>query len=173
MKRAEPIKGAPRGKGGFTLIEMLVAALLLGMLISMLTMVFTASASAWRLGEGGAWGLRTARRDLSACQRAATDALPHIKGRTDSGVVYISSVWVDGSSLKTSYGNSARRGYDNNPPAGLGAEGASGSQPGVRVDGIKLETSKGARNYLVGAGSAGPDGEWDTDDDITSWPEDK
>lgn len=174
MKAPRPATPARRRKEGFTLLEMMVAALLLGMLVSMLTMIFTSSASAWRIGEAGAWGLRNARRDLAAWQRAATDALPRLKGKSGGNLGYISAVWVDGNTLKTSDGTQAKRGFSNKPPAGIGSEGASASQPGVTSGlTVNLESSKGARNYIVGAGSAGPDGEWDTDDDIVSWPEER
>ena len=40
-------------KKGFTIIELLVASLLLGLLVTILTMVFNQSSIAWRIGTAG------------------------------------------------------------------------------------------------------------------------
>ena len=40
-----------RRRNGFTLVEVLVASLLLGMLVVILTMVFNQSSIAWRTGK--------------------------------------------------------------------------------------------------------------------------
>lgn len=171
MKR--PRFKIPAGsRRGFTLLEMMVASILLGMLITILTMVFTASAAAWRNGKAGAWGLRTARRDLASYQRAASDALPRLKGNGGE-IGYVSSVWVDGNSLISSAGESLQRGFATQPPMGMGREGVSSDRPGVVNIPVQLDNSEKTKTYLVGVGSAGPDGEWNTDDDIVSWPEDK
>ena len=52
-------------RSGFTLIEMLVASLLLGMLVTILTMVFNSSSIAWRTGKAGVSQLSLMRRQLS------------------------------------------------------------------------------------------------------------
>ena len=167
-----PAHPAPRrSRRGFTLLEMLVASVLLGMLITILTMIFTASAAAWRNGKAGAWGLRTARRDLAAYQRAASDALPRLKGKSGQNG-YIASLWVDGNRLVSSSGSSLQRAFSDNPPTGAGGEGAAGDKPCVPSLSVALDNSEKTKTYLVGVGSAGPDCEWETDDDIVSWPED-
>ena len=40
-------------KKGFTILELLVASLLLGMLMTILTMIFNQSSIAWRTGVAG------------------------------------------------------------------------------------------------------------------------
>ena len=40
-------------KRGFTILEMLVASLLLGMMVTVLTMIFNQSSIAWRTGIAG------------------------------------------------------------------------------------------------------------------------
>jgi len=69
---------------------MLVASLLLSMLVVALSMVFSSSASAWRIGRAGVDGLHRMRHDLSGYQLAADNALPNLKGE-GSGIGYIRS----------------------------------------------------------------------------------
>ena len=54
---------------GFTLIEVLVASLLLGMLVVILTMVFNQSSIAWRTGKASVAEMDGMRRLLSQTQR--------------------------------------------------------------------------------------------------------
>ena len=172
MKTADIQKTAPCAeKRGFTLIEILAAAVLFGMLVLALTSVFTASAVAWRNGHAGAWGLREARRNMAAYQRSAADYLPRIDGGGDGA--YVNHVWVSGTSFITSTGKSAARGFSSTPSVKGGESGVSSKAPAVPGISEALDTTANAKAYVVGVESAGPDGEWDTEDDITSWPKDK
>ena len=49
---------------GFTLLEVMVASLLLGILVTALTMVFNQSSVAWRVGMAGVVNLNNTRSDL-------------------------------------------------------------------------------------------------------------
>ena len=60
---------------GFTLIEVLVASLLLSMLVVILTMVFNQSSIAWRTGKANVAEMDEMRRRLSQIQRQADDVL--------------------------------------------------------------------------------------------------
>jgi len=96
-------------RAGFTLLEMLVASLLLSMLVVALSMVFSSSASAWRIGRAGVDGLHDMRHRLSEYQLAADNALPNLKGE-GTGIGYVRSVWVNGSSLIDQDGDNVSNG---------------------------------------------------------------
>ena len=51
-------------KKGFTILELLVASLLLGMLMTILTMIFNQSSIAWRTGVAGVADLDDVRAAL-------------------------------------------------------------------------------------------------------------
>lgn len=53
-------------KRGFTILEMLVASLLLGMLVSILTMLFTQSSISWRTGAATVTDLDEVREKIGA-----------------------------------------------------------------------------------------------------------
>lgn len=74
---------------GFTILEMLVAALLLGMLMSIVTMIFTQSSVAWRLGAATVMDLNVMRNRMGA-----------ITENADNAFVYAGSVYEHVSPLK-------------------------------------------------------------------------
>ena len=57
-------------ESGFTLLEVLVASMLLAMLITILTMVFNSSSIAWTMGKAGVADMATVRNNLSAADAA-------------------------------------------------------------------------------------------------------
>ncbi len=57
-----------QARDGFTLIEVLVASLLLSMLVVILTMVFNQSSIAWRTGKASVSQMDEMRRELSRTQ---------------------------------------------------------------------------------------------------------
>ena len=159
-------------KGGFTLLEMLVASLLLSMMVVALSMVFSSSASAWRIGRAGVNGLHDMRHTLSDYQLAADNALPNLRGK-GSGVGYVRAVWLDGSSMVDAGGDSVSlgRGFDTTTTSdgkqGVDSSGVRPYKTGLSAGSVN---GNGYKNYIVGAGSAGPDHKWDTKDDIVTWP---
>jgi len=165
---------AQERKGGFTLLEMLVASLLLSMMVVALSMVFSSSASAWRIGRAGVDGLHEMRHRLSEYQLTSDNALPNLRGN-GSGVGYVRAVWVSGSSLVDTDGDSVSngRGFDTRDVYG-GQSGidTSGKKPFKNNLSAGTVNGNGFKNYIVGVGSAGPDLEWNTKDDIATWPND-
>ena len=73
-------------KKGFTLLEVLVASLLLGMLVTILTMVFNQSSVAWRTGTAGVADLDEQRQKIAMWHSEADAALPHAYARNTSGI---------------------------------------------------------------------------------------
>lgn len=164
-------------KKGFTLIEMLVASLLLGMLVSILTMVFNASSIAWRTGRASVVSLDKMRRQVALRQRVADDLL-YVRDRNGGdAIAAVRTPWI--------YSESA--GSDELRKRGVRA--VSGSF-GFSVSDVKWMNGSGApwkevtvnresgngsqKTYAVGVMSYGPDGKTGGEfsaDDITSWPE--
>jgi len=58
-------------KKGFTILELLVASLLLGMLVTILTMMFNQSSIAWRTGINGEADLRAMRKKMALVEEDA------------------------------------------------------------------------------------------------------
>ena len=56
---------------GFTILELLVAALLLGMLVTVLTMVFNQSSISWRTGVAGLMDMDEVRDNIAAVRDEA------------------------------------------------------------------------------------------------------
>lgn len=162
------------GKRGFTLLEMLVASLLLSMMVVALSMVFSSSASAWRIGRAGVDGLHDMRHRLSEYHLSADNALPNLRGE-GVGVGYVRPVWMSGSSLVDQDGDdiSNYRGFETKDiyggQSGIDTSGKKPFKTGLSGGSVN---GNGFRNYIVGAGSAGPDREWNTKDDIATWPND-
>ena len=165
-------------RGGFTLLEMLVASLLLSMLVVALSMVFSSSASAWRIGTAGVDGLEKVRKNLSGYHLAADNALPYLRGVTKSDVGYVRSVWLNrGGSLVDVNGDSVKvaRGFDTDVARVFGdGRYKADAKPYAKIGSGNIGKASGnqVHNYMVGVGSAGPDRQWGTKDDIATWPSD-
>lgn len=161
-----------RVRKGFTLLEMLVASLLLGMLVTILTMVFNSSSIAWRTGKAGVAGLSKIRRQLSLAQYRADNLLPDIDEKSQGVVGMVGSAWDPNGTPHTRA--VAKLPGDNGFNATFGssfnsAKRSPGGPASVKVDGGSFDLDK-ANSYTVGVLSYGPDGIRDTDDDITTWP---
>lgn len=155
---------------GFTLIELLVASLLLGMLVSVLTMLFNSSSIAWRTGTAGVALLGDTRRQLGAFHDIRDEILPGVGDSSGSGesrsINYRTvSLWQRNSDqLRTG------RAYDtvvwgSAPSFSLG--NAKSGAPCSLTGGQQ----KGGSLFTVGVRSAGPNGEFGDEDDITTWPD--
>ena len=59
---------------GFTIIELLVASLLLGLLVTILTMIFNQSSIAWRTGLAGTVNMNRVRENISEIREQADNA---------------------------------------------------------------------------------------------------
>ena len=152
---------------GFTLVEVLVASLLLGMLVTILTMVFNQSSIAWRTGKASVAEMDEMRRYYSQIQRHADDALPGIE-RTGTRAGRVVGAWRGDGQLRTR----AATVWDT----GIGISSSSLDPSSEDVACVKMPgksfKTKSASAFTVGVWSYGPDGERNTKDDITTWPMD-
>lgn len=154
---------------GFTIIELLVASLLLGMLVTILTMIFNQSSIAWRTGSAGVAQLSKARNKIAVVAEQSDNAFI-----CNNNTRRILGLWDDDKGgtgdLRTracdvDYGNrqvmSELRFNDNTKQTSF-----------APVQNIKGDESSGnAKTYIVNVMSAGPDKTWETYDDIWSFPE--
>ena len=156
---------------GFTLIELLVASLLLGILVVIMTMLFNSSSIAWRTGTAGVALLGDMRRQLGSFHDIRDEVLPGV-GSTAKGdarpIAYRTvSLWQKNSSqLRTD------RAYEQITFArGLSASDFQGTGNLGQLKTLESGQTAGSGLFTVGVRSAGPDGEFGTDDDITTWPD--
>ena len=159
-------------RNGFTLLEVLVASVLMGMLVTILTVIFNQSAIAWRTGKAGVADMSVTEQKLARIHGAADNVLPY----TEQGNYYVVSPW-DESSLNDSK-TFHRRGIARAADIGKGYDDVSGdfsdSEAGKgnwRQSGLARSKTENGSQFTVGVRSAGPDREWDTEDDISTWPD--
>ncbi len=161
-------------KRGFTLLEMLVASLLLGMLVSLLTTMFSQSSIAWAAGVATVADMDRTRQDIAAVQ-AASDVLLDKEGDV------VRSVFQDMTTRQFSRNGRAVERMDSGNSKVSEVKSrfdtpSSWAPIGVNSVGGVGETGRvgmGDGNaYVVGVTSLGPDGKKDTWDDITTWPTD-
>ena len=161
---------------GFTLLEMLVASLLLGMLVTILTMVFNSSSIAWRTGKASNVQMGKIRYQLAVAQQTAESALPRIDVQTKSRVGRVLSAWDETGAVRQRAVGELKSGslnglytfpsWDSRDTAG-----SSTFQPWVVVNNINDPKGLPSGSYIVGVLSYGPDGKVGTADDIDTWPE--
>ena len=159
-------------KRGFTIIELLVASLLLGMLVSILTMMFNQSSIAWRTGVAGIEDLDTVRQNIAELRDEADNA--YVWGNEVHRIV---GLWDNNGDLRD-------RAWD---AEGSKVEGESdGASSALMLKGKLNDTSKlgdisalsvgsgqstgSVKTYVVNVKSKGPDGDLETYDDIWSNP---
>ena len=160
---------------GFTLIELLVASLLLGILVTALTMLFNSSSIAWRTGTAGVAKLQLVRRQLGVAHEIRDEALPGLGSTSASGnnrsITYrtVSIISDEGGNVALRSDTSDRAydtiEWDQAPTFSLqdAQKGSSKSLSSGQMVGSGL--------YTVGVRSAGPDKQFGTPDDITTWPD--
>ena len=166
---------------GFTMIELLVASLLLSMLVTMLTMMFNQSSIAWTAGLANVTDLGRERMGLGTYHDVEDDLLPGITQKNAQGgdsdnrdLQYRTvSLWQKNAKNQLRTG---KRAFDL----------VQWGQTSTRVTDIKSalngapqtsnEGTGGQQNreggVIVGVWSAGPDGQFGTPDDINTFPED-
>ena len=160
-------------RSGFTLIEILVASLLLGMLMTILTMVFNSSAIAWRTGRASNAMMGKARRQLSYAQYLADNALPRVDTVNNSQVGRVLSAWDKNGTPRDRAVEIFPAGrFPFNLPnwASQGSAGASVPQPWQQVRSVQNLRADGGSTHIVGVLSWGPDGKLGTTDDINTLP---
>ena len=174
---------------GFTILELLVASLLLTMLVTVLTMIFNQSSIAWRTGVAGVVEMNTVRSTMGAYHDMQDDALPGLgqtasqagAGASDSRDILYRTVsvfagWNGSGQLQNSAerndSNCRGRLYDKFDPE-------ESSSRMFQMNDVRLgrnlnlgsgRTRSGSA-FAVGVRSSGPDKKWDTEDDINTFPE--
>lgn len=175
---------------GFTVLELLVASLLLSMLVTVLTMIFNQSSIAWRTGVAGVVELDRVRVRLGTLHDAEDDILPGLgqdnvmSGSSDNREVKYRTVSIfkgwDGRTeilpdgVPRINGNCLGRLYD-----GVQWDGEASAvqfqigdaRVGRSNTSVGSGTVRGGSAFAVGVRSAGPDRKWDTEDDINTFPE--
>ena len=168
---------------GFTILELLVAALLLGMLVTVLTMVFNQSSISWRTGVAGLMDMDEVRDNIAAVRDEA-DCLYIWNGKLYRTV----SIWDEKKSGSRAFLKD--RAIDVDDISGQlleyermqgGYLANSGDVP--KPDNDKLDISKigqvsvkaaGSqtpnRNWIVNVQSSGPNRKYRDYDDIKSNP---
>ena len=159
-------------RNGFTLLEVLVASVLMGMLVTILTVIFNQSAIAWRTGKAGVADMSETERNLARIHAVADSALPY----TEKGNYFVVSPWNDSNTDESTrfYGRGIatagdiRKGFDSVTINFSGNDAGKGSWRRTGLGKSKLNNQS---QFTVGVRSAGPDRRWDTEDDISTWPD--
>ena len=167
-------------KRGFTLLEVLVASLLMGMLVTILTMIFNQSSIAWRTGKASVSDLAEVTQNQAVWQYVADSALPFVNGKPYCVV----SPWRDADNDQSAQSRVRDRGIAT--VSAIQGERRIPFDPGFTFDGMSVNglsgglgssSAFGGGNYVVGVRSAGPDREFAekgtkyAEDDITSMPD--
>lgn len=156
-------------KKGFTILELLVASLLLGMLVSIMTMIFNQSAIAWRTGTAGVSDLDDIRENMAVLREEADNAFVWNKK-----LQMITGLWDDDGNLRKRACD-AEEGSKSQilrSKTGLfGDDAKPWSSDNLHSVGNKGKDKK-IVTYTVNVKSAGPNREFGDYDDIWSWPDD-
>lgn len=148
-------------KKGFTILELLVASMLLGMLVTILTMVFNQSSIAWRTGTATVSDLDAVRNNMAGMREEADNAF-----LIKNDVYMITSLWKEDGTLR-------ERACEQRSLQHITAKPTSANPVWTGSEPVKgSKNSKPKKNYIVNVKSAGPDGQIDTYDDIWSYPDD-
>ena len=154
-------------RNGFTLLEVLVASVLMGMLVTILTMIFNQSAIAWRTGKAGIADITEAERDIARIHALADNLLP-VAGKSYCVV----SPWKVSEEGRGSSPAVNDRGVVEAGRLGLGLPTIDPTRSQDRLRQLKSGTDiMGGKSFVVGVRSAGPDRRFETEDDISTWPE--
>ena len=164
-------------KQGFTLLEVLVASVLMGMLVTILTMIFNQSAIAWRTGKAGVANMTETERKLSSIHAYADCALPFTGG--DRLGYCVVSPWDDATTddSRQFNGRGIRKASDPNLRKRFNTDVSGNFQDNLGGNGSWRQTRlgspdlNGGKAFIVGVRSAGPDRQWETEDDISTWPD--
>ena len=156
---------------GFTIIELLVASLLLGMLVSILTMIFNQSSIAWRTGVAGVADLDDVRQNVAEIREEADNAYIW-----NNEVHRILGLWDEKGELRKRAWDVGAEKNEKDAPQFLRARGGSFDDNSKLSDFKIISVGSGdsggsIKTYTVNVKSAGPDREFDTWDDIWSFPD--
>jgi len=157
-------------KRGFTMLELLVASLLLGMLMTILTMVFNQSSIAWRTGVAGVSDLDDVRETVSGVRYKADNAYPSVM---DGTLMQVGSVFGSNGKVLQNRADYVSEFDGSLPTVVSDVSDTDVSQSYKTGIGCGSESQKNPSDtYVINVMSAGPDGKMDTYDDIWSFPDD-
>ena len=154
---------------GFTILELLVASLLLGMLVTILTMMFNQSSIAWRTGVAGVAQLDEVRDNIAEVREEADNLF--VSGNQ---VGRITSLWDANGDLRKRACSVKGQEEENSDKIVLLASAVDKDTTPDKMDPVAVgsgTSSKAFKTYTIGVTSSGPDGVIDTYDDITTWPD--
>lgn len=158
---------------GFTILELLVASLLLGMLVTVLTSIFNQSAIAWRTGTAGVADLDAVRDNMAEIREEADNVI--IAKRNGSRQIHsLTGLWdAETGALRTracdADGDRQARVLSNQIQNGSTVSAWKTGQNVLSVG--NTGSADTVKTYTVNVKSAGPDREFDTYDDIWSFPD--
>lgn len=164
---------------GFTIIELLVASMLLGMLVTILTMIFNQSSIAWRVGLNGVSDLGDARYTTGTVREIADNAFVY----GNKGYRHI-GLWQRNGQLRNracdadDLTDGARSDLKNVTQWFFSLPTSLAMSDTIKPSDFKPKNvgsgsgSKGFNTYIVNVKCAGPDRRMGTWDDIWSFPDD-
>lgn len=159
-------------KKGFTILELLVASLLLGMLVSILTMMFNQSSISWRTGVAGVADLDLVRQNVAELRDEADNAYVW-----NGEIKRIVGLWNEDGTLRDRAWNVDAEKTQVNEAGFLRNRASNVSAASARLSAFKVvavgsgDSGGGIKTYVVNVKSAGPDREHGTYDDIWSYPD--
>ena len=159
-------------KRGFTIIELLVASMLLGMLLTVLTMLFNQSSISWRTGVAGVADLDEARGNMAELRDEADNV--YVWNNKPQRLL---GLWNEQGRLRTRAVDAEGGDFETKETAQYLKAKASFTDD-MRLNEIQTvsvgsgDSGSGFKTYVVNVKSAGPDGELGTWDDIWSFPDD-
>ena len=159
-------------KQGFTLLAVLVASVLMGMLVTILTMIFNQSAIAWRTGKAGVADMSETERKLSRIHAYADSVLPYTGGDNYCVVSPWDDMTTDNSTTLNKRGlrkaSDLRKKFQT--VGGAFYNDNAGHNSWLQA-GLGNPNINGGDSFVVGVRSAGPDRQMETEDDISTWPD--
>lgn len=168
-------------KKGFTILELLVASLLLGMLVTILTMIFNQSSIAWRTGTANVADLDDVRDNMAEIREEADNAFAwggevrRITGLWQAdGELHDRACDAPNSTAYSEKNGRWRANYIRNASGDL----LAGKEPKLYSDQQNVvmpgreDGMPSVKTYFVNVMSAGPNREFDDWDDVWSAPDD-
>ena len=158
-------------KRGFTILELLVASLLLGMLLTILTMLFNQSSVSWRTGVASVADLDEVRDNIAEVRDEADNAYVW-----NNRIHRILGLWDDQGNLRERAWDVGVEDKADSRALMLSARASSINDSAKPSDFTVLSVGSSAssgslKTYTVNVKSDGPDREPNTYDDIWSYPD--
>lgn len=167
-------------KSGFTLLEVLVASILMAMLITILTMVFNSSSIAWSTGRAIVAEMNVLRRGMSVATMEADNAVPGVemggKGKLNTWGYLVGPWDAQGKLRSRAIERTTMDGgvLENVPRLGSGKGTwlyGNNQAMWATFSPAKVKNPPKEKAYVVGVWSFGPDGKENSGDDISTWPD--